>query len=70
MTIRFLQTSPSGNDEYPFQPGQVIHVEHPSPELLALIDGVHAEAVRDEGMPELATVRAPRKGRAAARGRR
>jgi hypothetical protein len=70
MTIRFLQTTPSGNDEYPFQPGQVIHVDRPSPELLALIDGVHAEAVRDEGMPELATVRAPRKGKAAARGRR
>jgi len=43
--IRFLQTCPSDSPDAPFQPGQVIDVAHPSPALLALVDGVNAVAV-------------------------
>lgn len=63
MRIQFLQTVPSGVPEYPFQAGQILRIEAPSPELLALIDGVRAVALRDDE-PETATVRAPkRRGR-------
>jgi hypothetical protein len=48
MTIRFLQTVQSENPEFPFVAGQVIDVPVPSPFLLNLLDGVHAEAVKDE----------------------
>jgi hypothetical protein len=58
VTIRFLQTVESGNPEFPFQPGQVIHVDDPTP-FLKLLDGVRAVAVQDTE-PEYATVRAPR----------
>jgi hypothetical protein len=58
MTIRFLQTTPSGNPAFPFLAGQVIHVDHPSPELLACLDGVRAEAVKDNE-PEYAIAAAP-----------
>ncbi len=45
MTIRFLQTTPSENPDYPFQAGQIITVAAPSEFLLSLLDGVRAEAV-------------------------
>jgi len=45
MRIHFIRTCPSDNPDVPFQPGQVITVEHPSPELLALLDGVNAEVL-------------------------
>jgi hypothetical protein len=59
VTIRFLQTTPSDNPEYPFQAGQIISVDQPSEFLLGLLDGVRAEAVRSADEPELAVVRAP-----------
>ncbi len=66
MTIRFLQTARSGNPDYPFLAGQVITVDRPTPEMLAALGSGSAEAVKDDGEPELATVRAPRKFRKAA----
>lgn len=66
MTIRFLQTVPSGVPGFPFQAGQVITVACPPPELLALVDGVRAEAVRDTE-PERAVAIAPRTKRKRAR---
>lgn len=53
VTIRFLQSLA------PYSAGQVIRVEQPSPELLALLDGVRAEVVREAPEPELAVARAP-----------
>jgi len=55
MTIRFLQSLA------PYSAGQVIHVEHPSPQLLDLLDGVRAEVVREADQPELAVARAPKR---------
>lgn len=49
MQIRFLQTTPSENADYPFTAGQVITVSVPSPFLLSLCDGIRAELVRDAG---------------------
>ena len=46
MVIRFLQTCPSGDPEYPFMAGQMIEVYAPPPFLLELLDGVRAEVVR------------------------
>jgi hypothetical protein len=46
VTIRFLQTVPSENPDYPFTAGQVITVAAPSPFLLSLLDGVRAEVVK------------------------
>ena len=46
MTIRFLQTTPSEHPDYPFMAGQIIEVAAPSPFLLGLLDGVHAEALK------------------------
>jgi len=46
MTIRFLQTVPSENPEYPFQAGQIIYVAAPSAFLLSLLDGVRAEVIK------------------------
>jgi hypothetical protein len=48
MLIRFLQTTPAETSDSPFQPGQLIRVEEPSPYLLALVDGVHAELVPED----------------------
>jgi hypothetical protein len=48
MTIRFLQTVPSENPEFPFQAGQVISVACPSRYLLSLIDGVRAYAIKTD----------------------
>lgn len=59
MTIRFLQTSPSGHPEYPFAAGQIIHVDDPTP-YLELLDGVRAEVVQDTE-PEFAIARAPKR---------
>jgi hypothetical protein len=67
MTIRFLQTTPSEAPGAPFMAGQIIHIAEPPAWMLAYLDGVHAEAVREHDEPEYATVRAPRptrKGRA------
>lgn len=66
MTIRFLQTTPSELQDFPFQAGQVITVETPSRFLLSLLDGVRAEAVPDTE-PDLAVARAPRQPKARAR---
>lgn len=64
MTIRFLQMTPSEAPDHPFMPGQVIHVQEPTPFLLSLLDGVRAEAVREaEAPPETAVARAPRPAR-------
>lgn len=48
MMIRFLQTVPSENPEFPFQAGQVITVACPSSYLLSLVDGIRAEAIRTD----------------------
>lgn len=48
MQIRILQTCRSEHPEYPFMAGQIISVAAPSPFLLSLLDGVHAEPVRAE----------------------
>lgn len=48
MQIKFLQTCPSENPEFPFMAGQVIDIPVPSPSLLKLLDGVHAEAVTSD----------------------
>jgi len=45
MLIRFLQTVASENPDFPFMAGQVIAIPVPSPYLLGLLDGIHAEAV-------------------------
>ena len=50
MKIRFLQTTPSDNPEYPFMAGQVITVAQPTPSLLRLIDDEHAEIVREDAI--------------------
>lgn len=47
MKIRFLQTTESPVVGFPFMPGQIIDV-HPTEEWLALLDGVRAEAVKDD----------------------
>lgn len=52
MHLRFLQTTPSAHPEFPFQPGQVIHLVRLTPELRQWIATGHAEIVRDE--PETA----------------
>jgi hypothetical protein len=44
MTIRFLQTVPSGNPNFPFQAGQIITIDDPAP-FMHLLDGVRAEVV-------------------------
>jgi hypothetical protein len=48
MVIRFLQTVPSENPDYPFMAGQVIAVACPSTFLLSLLDGKRAEVVRTD----------------------
>ena len=48
MVIRFLQTTPSENPDFPFQAGQIISVTAPTRFLLSLIDGIHAEVVRTD----------------------
>jgi hypothetical protein len=53
---------PSGAPDHPFEAGQILQVDNPPPEILALVDGVRAVALRDTE-PELATVRAPRRSR-------
>jgi hypothetical protein len=68
MKIRFLTTIPTATGRFCF--GQVIDVEHPTPDMLAWLqpcaDGtVRAEVVRDEidEQLEVATVRMGRRGR-------
>lgn len=48
MRIRILQTLPSGVDEFPFMPGQVINVPHPPPWMLSYLDGEKAVRLPDE----------------------
>lgn len=48
MKIRFLQTVASENPDLPFQPGQIIQVETPSPYMLSLLDGLQAEILRTD----------------------
>jgi len=48
MTIRFLQTVSSESQSLPFMAGQLISTTAPSQFLLDLLDGVRAEAVKDE----------------------
>ena len=62
MIIRFLQTVPSANPEAPFHLGQQIQVDHPTPDLLALVDGVRAIALPDV-QPETAVARAPKRSK-------
>lgn len=74
MVIRFLQTCPSENPEYPFQVGQVITVTCPSPYLLSLVDGVRAEAVPTDSseravIPTLSQPEPPRRKGRRRRGR-
>lgn len=54
MQIRFLQTTDSGTPGFPFEAGQVIDVAEPSDYLLSLLDGVRAEAIRQDGTLEQA----------------
>ncbi len=55
MRIRFLQVVASPQPEFPFQIGQVINIDEPWPALLAALDGVQAEVLRDDA-PELAVM--------------
>jgi hypothetical protein len=48
MTIRFLQTVPSQNPEYPFQAGQIIYMAAPSGFLLQFVDGIRAIAIPED----------------------
>lgn len=48
MKIRFKQLVESQVPGFPFRPRQVIDVETPTPELLAMLDDGRAEAVRDD----------------------
>lgn len=57
MRIRILQTLPSGVDEFPFMPGQVINVPHPPPWMLSYLDGEKAVRLPDED--EVAVAPAP-----------
>jgi hypothetical protein len=67
MKIKFLQTTPSGTEGFPFQAGQVIDVAEPTEAQLAWLDGVQAVVVKEDDAPETATVRDPE--RAVSRGR-
>ena len=48
MQIRFLQTVPSENPNFPFVAGQTITVTEPSRFMLDLIDGVRAIVIRSD----------------------
>lgn len=53
MRLRFLQTTPSSNPEFPFQPGQVIYVTKLTAEMREWLtptgeSGPLAEIVKDE----------------------
>lgn len=67
MKIKFLQTTPSGTDGFPFQAGQVIEIAAPTASQLAWLDGVQAVVVKEDDAPETAVVRDPE--RAVTRGR-
>jgi hypothetical protein len=56
--IKFLQTTASRVEGYPFQAGQVIDVTDPPQWMLDLCDGVRAEAVKDTE-PEYAIAATP-----------
>ncbi len=51
MTLRFLQTTPSASPGFPFQPGQVITVDRPTPEMRQWLKAGFAEVVKEE--PEI-----------------
>lgn len=48
MTIRFLQTCPSENPDYPFMAGQVISVACPTPLIRTHLANGMAEAVKTD----------------------
>ncbi len=54
MTLRFLDTLPSSNPDFPFQPGQIIHLPRLTPEMQRWVKDGRAQLIREE--PELATV--------------
>ena len=62
MQIRFLQTVPSRVPGFPFQAGQIITIAEPTTEILAYLDGIRAEVVR-ETTPERAVAMAPSRGK-------
>lgn len=55
MRLRFLQTVPSLEPEYPFMAGQVITTPKLTPEMHRWVQAGWAEVMRGE-QPELATV--------------
>lgn len=48
MKLRFLQTTPSSNPDFPFQPGQTIELARLTADLRKWIKHGHAEVVRDD----------------------
>jgi hypothetical protein len=56
-TIKFLETTPSENPDFPFQPGQVIRVSKLSPSLRKAIQAHQALLLKDE--PERAITAPP-----------
>ncbi len=68
MRIRFAQTLPSANPDFPVQVGQVINVPHLTPEMrgwletggAVLLDPPEAEAAVLGAPAEMATVSRPR----------
>jgi len=57
--IKFLQTTPSGTEGFPFQAGQIIEVAEPTAAQRAWLDGVQAVALKDDEAPETAVARDP-----------
>lgn len=66
MRLRFRQTTPSSQPDYPFQIGQIIHVSKLTPEFKRWIKAGYVEVLRD--MPEAAV--APETERAVESGAR
>ena len=69
MKIRFRETWPSSNPHCPFQAGQVITVDAPTPDMLLALRNASAEVLREDepelavmGQAERAVTRRPRKG--------
>lgn len=67
MRIRFRDTCPSTNRDFPFVAGQIIAVEELTPELRAALDAKHAE-ILPEPPPELAMQGPPPETTARAKG--
>ena len=56
MRIKFLQTSPSANEDVPFRAGQVIDLLSPTPEIRQAITEGRAIVLREEPQMETAMV--------------